>query len=176
MAAAGDIRHAFNICVGKFVRIGPNTLSINSNTALQDIYAPKANVQKAHFYTAFAPTPKHTDVFSTINKKDHARKRRTMASGFSDAAIRSQGVHMLENIVKFCEGVGPKAQHKKGSVQIAGDVWGDAVNVGEWTNFLSFDVMGDLCFGKSFGLLEGPENKFALELAREAPSQQVLVS
>jgi len=42
---------------------------------------------------------------------------------------------------------------------------GQSVNVTDWFNFYSFDVMGDLAFGKSFGMLkEGIKHYFMTSL------------
>lgn len=42
---------------------------------------------------------------------------------------------------------------------------GKPMNVTEWFNFYSFDVMGDLAFGKSFGMLEqGVKHYFMISL------------
>lgn len=44
---------------------------------------------------------------------------------------------------------------------------GKPVNATEWLAFFGFDVMGDLAFGKSFGMLESGEKHFALKLMAE---------
>ena len=38
------------------------------------------------------------------------------------------------------------------------------VNVAQWFNYFSFDVMGDLAFGRSFGALEQGQAHFAMEV------------
>lgn len=44
---------------------------------------------------------------------------------------------------------------------------GKTVNVAEWFHYYSFDVMGDVAFGKSFDMLETGKPHFALDLLRE---------
>jgi cytochrome P450 family 628 len=39
-----------------------------------------------------------------------------------------------------------------------------SVNASLWFNFYSFDVMGDLAFGKSFNMLKSGEQHYALKL------------
>lgn len=41
------------------------------------------------------------------------------------------------------------------------------VNASLWFNFYSFDVMGDLAFGKSFDMLRSGEKHFALKLLQD---------
>lgn len=41
---------------------------------------------------------------------------------------------------------------------------GQSVNASRWFNFYSFDVMGDLAFGKSFNMLKSGEQHYALKV------------
>jgi hypothetical protein len=45
----------------------------------------------------------------------------------------------------------------------------------DWCNYLTFDVMGDLAFGKAFGMLEKPDNRFALSLVGNAARRHLIV-
>ena len=45
----------------------------------------------------------------------------------------------------------------------------------DWCNYLTFDVMGDLAFGKAFGMLERPDNRFALSLVGSAAQRHLIV-
>lgn len=44
---------------------------------------------------------------------------------------------------------------------------GKTINVAEWFHYYSFDVMGDIAFGKSFDLLKTGKTHFALEILCE---------
>lgn len=44
---------------------------------------------------------------------------------------------------------------------------GKPTNAAEWFHFYSFDVMGDVAFGKSFEMLENGKPHFAFDLLRE---------
>jgi hypothetical protein len=44
---------------------------------------------------------------------------------------------------------------------------GKPMNVTKWFNFYSFDVMGDLAFGKSYKMLESGEKHWSLQLLSE---------
>lgn len=41
---------------------------------------------------------------------------------------------------------------------------GEPINVSKWFNYYSFDVMGDLAFGKSFDMLKNGQTHFAIKL------------
>lgn len=154
---------------GKFVRFGPNSLSINSNTALKDIYGFRANVRKAEFYDAFVhPAP------NTHNARDkdlHARKRRVLSHAFSDSAIKEVERYILANIRTFCEAIGDYGRvihEKKG--------WSAPKNMSDWCNWLAMDILGDLCFGKAFHMLDRPDNRYAVDLVGVAAQRHLLVS
>lgn len=42
--------------------------------------------------------------------------------------------------------------------------WGKAKNMSLWTAYLTFDVMGDLCFSHSFNMLESSDNHYMLKV------------
>ena len=130
---------------GKIVRFGPNSLSFNSNTALKDIYGFRANVRKAEFYNAFVhPAP---NTHNSRDKDVHARKRRVLSHAFSDSAIKEVERYILGNVRTFCQEIG-----RDGSTETKG--WSSPKNMTDWCNYLAMDVLGDLCFGKAFHMLE----------------------
>jgi hypothetical protein len=45
----------------------------------------------------------------------------------------------------------------------------------DWCNYLTFDVMGDLCFGKAFEMLEHPENRHVIDLIGNAAHMHLIV-
>jgi hypothetical protein len=138
---------------------------------------PRANVRKSDFYEAFAAN-KHTfSVHSSINKLQHARKRRVLSHAFSDQAIKSLEKWILANVRTGCRLLGEKAAERKPEKTQAGeDEWADVWNVADWCNWLVFDIMGDLVFGKAFGMLESPVNRFAVDLVGNAAHRHLIVS
>ncbi|KAF1995072.1 cytochrome P450 [Amniculicola lignicola CBS 123094] len=161
--------HRSHVQYGPMVRLGPNHLSINTKTALKSIYGFRANVKKADFYTAF-PANKHTvNVHSSIDKLQHARKRRVMSHAFSDSAIKSLEKYILANIRVGC---GLLAESSKKGREKEG--WGGEWNVANWCNWLVFDIMGDLVFGKAFGMLESSANRFAVDLVGNAAHRHLI--
>ncbi|KAK1828746.1 isotrichodermin C-15 hydroxylase [Podospora conica] len=152
---------------GKFVRFGPNSLSVNSNTALKDIYGFKANVRKSEFYDAFVhPAP---NTHNTRDKDVHARKRRVLSHAFSDSAIKEVERYILSNIRTFCDAIGDLGRvvdEKKG--------WSAPKNMADWCNWLAMDILGDLCFGKAFHMLDRPDNRYAVDLVGVAAQRHLI--
>ncbi|OIW26727.1 cytochrome P450-like protein [Coniochaeta ligniaria NRRL 30616] len=151
---------------GRAVRFGPNSLSINSAAALKDIYGFKANVRKSEFYDAFVhPAP---NTHNVRDKDAHARKRRVLSQAFSDSAIKGVERYILGNVRTFCDGIG-----EMGRVAEKGG-WTGPKNMADWCNWLAVDILGDLCFGKAFHMLERPDNRYAIDLVGAAASRHLL--
>ncbi len=149
------------------MRFGPNSISFNSNTALKDIYGFKANVRKAEFYDAFVhPAP---NTHNTRDKVLHARKRRVLSQAFSDSAIKEMEKYVLANIRTFCDQIDRAASDERKG-------WSVPKNMSDWCNYLSMDILGDLCFGKAFHMLERPDNRYALDLVSMATTRHLIVS
>ncbi|KAL2067540.1 hypothetical protein VTL71DRAFT_1965 [Oculimacula yallundae] len=158
---------------GPVVRFGPNSLSINTNSALKAIYGHKANVKKSQFYSVFPPTKDTFNTHSSIDKASHARKRRVLSHAFSDSAIKSMERYILANVRTFCDKLGakPALVEKSG----AKGQWSVAQNMADWANYLTFDVMGDLCFGKAFEMLEHEENRHVIDLIGNAAHMHLIL-
>ncbi|KAK4495343.1 hypothetical protein PRZ48_013674 [Zasmidium cellare] len=175
-ALKGDRHLEFWRCHEKYgpvFRFGPNSLSFNTNTALKEIYGFKANVQKAKFYEAFWATKDSASTHSSIDKSIHARKRRVLSHAFSDAAIKSMENHILAHVRQFCENLAGMTNFaSQQSVENKG--YGSAVDVSDQANYLTFDIMGDLCFGKAFGMLSAPTNRFAIDLIGNAAHRHLI--
>ncbi|KAK0649669.1 cytochrome P450-like protein [Cercophora newfieldiana] len=152
---------------GKFVRFGPSSLSVNSNTALKEIYGFKANVRKSEFYDAFVhPAP---NTHNTRDKDVHARKRRVLSHAFSDNAVKEVERYILANIRTFCDAIGDLGRavdEKKG--------WTTPKNMSDWCNWLAMDILGDLCFGKAFHMLDKPDNRYAVDLVGVAAQRHLI--
>jgi cytochrome P450 len=140
---------------GPVVRYAPNALSFNSASALHSIYGFKANVRKAKFYEAFPARKGVWSTHSAIDKGLHARKRRVLSQAFGDTAMKGLGGHVCDVVGRFCKAI-CDGRGEKG--------WSSPKNMALWANYMSYDVLGDICYGESFGTLEGEENRFAIKL------------
>ena len=48
-------------------------------------------------------------------------------------------------------------------------------DLGKWGNYLTFDVMGDLVFGKDFGMIDGKESRELPDIVDGAAHRELLV-
>lgn len=93
--------------------------------------------------------------------------------------------YILHNIRSFTDGLVTSRWNHGNSQQMVmgGDEkktmaggWGPAQNMADWCNYLTFDIMGDLCFGKAFNMLEKPDNHFAADMIGMAAHRHSIVS
>ena len=77
--------------------------------------------------------------------------------------MRGLQPHILNVIRTFCDAVadfpGRNATEEK---KVSG--WSTPKDMGQWANYMSYDVLGDICYGESFDTLEKPDNRFAIKL------------
>lgn len=157
---------------GTVVRFSPNSLSINDPAALKLIYAHGANVQKSVFYKCFRAAPTAISTLLATEKAHHARKRRIMGQAFSDSALKGfeeYVVALTENLVTRIHSATARPEGEKSR-------WSAPQDMASWCNWLVFDIMGELVFGRSFGTLgEKPENRRGIFLLGRAARRNYVV-
>lgn len=99
-----------------------------------------------------------------------------MSQAFSDAALKGLEELVIVHIREFIEKLTseePLAQVPQISPEKG---WTAPKDISSWCSYLGFDVMGDLCFGKSFGMLGGnSENRKAVFLLCQAAKRHNVV-
>jgi cytochrome P450 len=145
------------LCLGPVVRFTPNAVSINTVAAFQDIYGSrKANVVKSDWYRTIQYAERGTpSTFTAINPKQHAQKRRSLSYAFSENALRDMESQVVDHVQKWCNLLGKRATK--------GD-WSEGRNMSTWADYLTFDVLSDLSFGKSLEISEKEDNRFIMDL------------
>ncbi|KAH8807930.1 isotrichodermin C-15 hydroxylase [Xylogone sp. PMI_703] len=127
---------------GPIVRYGPNHLLFNTATGIKDIYILGKNISK---HPAFEGRNEKFASIGTIHDKvEHAKRRRIVSPGFTAIAIKRFEPKLLDHVNKFCNLV----------YQIGESEWSAPVNMSEWINWLTFDIISDLLFDTNFNLLE----------------------
>lgn len=82
--------------------------------------------------------------------------------------------YILANVRTFCSRLAPGTSFSEKQGGEKG--WGVAQNMALWCNYLAFDVMGDLCFGKAFEMLESDKNHRVIDLMENAAHMHLIVS
>ncbi|KAI9658000.1 MAG: hypothetical protein M1821_002660 [Bathelium mastoideum] len=155
---------------GPFVRFGPNRVSVNTAEGLMKIYGGSANTQKSTYYHVFNDVFKGDSSLTTVDHDTHARKKRVVSSALSDSSVRSMEELVLRNIRKFTERLGEASQLLSTSAEPEDPEnaeWSSPKDMTAWADYLSFDIMGDICFSGSFEMLDKEDNRYILEALSE---------
>ncbi|RDW81621.1 uncharacterized protein DSM5745_05178 [Aspergillus mulundensis] len=78
-------------------------------------------------------------------KKEHSKRRKTVASSFSLANVKAFEPNVLVYVQRFLDAFLPQTGTNSS--------WGPAINVADWCSYLTFDVMTDFVFGLKYDLL-----------------------
>lgn len=140
-----DLR-AFHLKYGEAVRFGPNEVSFITAQAWKDIYAHGHGDQQLRKVLHSTGNP--SDIISA-NNADHSRFRRALAHAFSAKGLQAQ-----EPILR---GYVDKLVARLGEIAASSSPKADLV---KWYNLTTFDLIGDLAFGESFGDLDSSEYHF----------------
>ncbi|EXJ85585.1 hypothetical protein A1O1_05950 [Capronia coronata CBS 617.96] len=145
---------------GPHVRYAPNRLNIDNTNALKDIYMGSKNFQKSPNYRVLRHGAANT--LTMINRTEHARRRRIISQGLSDAALRSHEPTIMAHIKKCFDCLTATDERDLGLEQPMSpmsqaygprDSWTPPRNMSNWFNWLTFDIMGDVIFGIRYNLL-----------------------
>ena len=117
----------------------------------------------------FFPYPSTETV---IDKNQHAAKRRALAQPLSDQGLKELESSFLDNVEKFCSSL----VDASGDASNESITWSQPRDVSKLTAYLSFDSMGDICFGQNFGMMEQPDNRYLLDVISDGVQGLVTVS
>ncbi|KAK2040847.1 cytochrome P450 [Colletotrichum somersetense] len=129
---------------GPIVRIGPNRLAMEGSIAWPQVYSVRSSSDGTEFgkQRGYLYPTDHLSLLGA-NKDDHRRQRRQLNHAFSAAALHEQEHIVMKYINQFISILTEKA--KKGEV----------LNIVDWINYTTFDIIGDLCFADAFHGLDG---------------------
>ncbi|KAK0805960.1 hypothetical protein LTR59_003778 [Friedmanniomyces endolithicus] len=126
---------------GPVVRIAPDELSYIDPQAWKDIYTTRpshATIERGAVWFQKA-TPDEPFSIMGHDEDHHARYRRAFMGAFSDKAIKDQSPRIEEYVELMMQKFRGKGEN--GST---------VLDMVAWLNFVTFDISGDLSFGRSF--------------------------
>ncbi len=139
---------------GDVVRVAPDTLSCRSAKAVHDIYDRKANVIKTGWTDASLAVNPYYNTHTLNDTQIHAKRRRLLANAFSESALRGLEYFVIERVNAFCGIMGTPKDTSRDTTTSEKDSWSKPRDMSDWANNLTIDILGELCFGKTFGALE----------------------
>jgi cytochrome P450 len=123
------------------VRVGPDHLSLDGSVAWPDVYSHRSGGRE-EWQKAPGFFPNHGKTLISAPRETHRRMRRQLGHAFSDASLGQQ-----EPIIKiYVDLLLQRLEERAKS--------GQEINIVDWLNFTTFDIIGDLTFSDPFHSLE----------------------
>ena len=114
----------------------------------------RSNVSKTDGYATMSPSSQ-PNLISAVDKNVHAWKRRVISQAMSDTFLKEMQGRVMAHIRDFVTMLGSEADVPAGKPVLDG--WAPAKNLGVVCDWLTFDVISDLIYGKAVGMLHSPE-------------------
>jgi hypothetical protein len=95
------------------------------------------------------------NTFTAIDREQHRAKRRMLSYAFSEDALSGMDSLVQGHVRRWCDHLGQGATR---------DTWTKGINMGILSTYLTFDVLGDLCFGKPFDVVDSDKMRFVVDL------------
>ncbi|KEF54935.1 uncharacterized protein A1O9_09378 [Exophiala aquamarina CBS 119918] len=127
---------------GPIVRIAPNELSVVDAHVTKQLYGHGHNAEKTSWYKTWDLPDSSPSLFSTRQKKVHAVLRKRVSGAYSMSAIIK-----FEPYIQSCLDLMFLRLRQHADA-------GKSINMSDWTNALTFDVVGELAYGSKLGHLE----------------------
>lgn len=123
------------------IRTGPRELSIISADAIPVVHGAMSKCRKGPWYDG----TKHIEgssTHTTRSKSEHKERRKAWDRAFSTKSLREYEPRVNRHAYALMTRLKEQASTKT------------SVRISDWVNYYSFDVMGDIGFSRSFGMLE----------------------
>lgn len=154
-----DVR-ALHARYGDYVRVGPSEISLADPAAFSAVHAATSQCERGPWYDILNPT---VSLQMVRDRKEHARRRKAWDRGFGAKALRDYEARVARYTDQLLGYIGSQVAKKEGDGDSgSGSGSGSGkVNASKWFNYYSFDIMGDLAFGKTFNMMrDGVDHYF----------------
>ena len=138
--------YRLHVKYGSVVRIAPNELAYSDSAAWKDIYGHKNNAvefvkNRVQYRPGRSKWLPNDVLFS--GRDEHAALRRQLSHGFSDRSMREQEPRITAFVDLLIQRLHENCDDGK-----------TPLRMDSWYNFTTFDIIGELAFGETFGCLE----------------------
>lgn len=138
--------------LGPVVRISPSHVSFTDPAAIKDIYGHSngAKVMKDEFYDNLAG--EFHNIANVRDREEHSRKRKYFSNAFALKTVVEFEPTFRRYVDQLIKRLDAAAQPSSETPK--GDDTAQGTNINRWLNFFTFDVIGEIAVGQSFGFLE----------------------
>ncbi|KAM5342215.1 hypothetical protein ACJ41O_015246 [Fusarium nematophilum] len=131
---------------GKFVRLGPKSVSVSDPSAIREIYGLAAGFKKSGFYSVQQTLAKGRPLFTLFTSTDekfHAKLRRAVNSAYAMSTLVQFEPYVDSTTVAFIQQIDARFTDRP-----------DLCDFGKWLQFYAFDVIGELTYSKRLGFVD----------------------
>ncbi|KAF1929082.1 cytochrome P450 [Didymella exigua CBS 183.55] len=132
------------------IRTGPRELAVYRADAVPLIHGPMSRCRKGPWYNN-ANHLGGASTHTTRDKQDHKQRRKAWDHAFNAKALREYEPRLNRHALALMTKLKEEANNP-------------SIRITNWVNFYSFDVMGDIGFSRSFGMLEKGEEDPMIKL------------
>ncbi|KAH9882373.1 hypothetical protein J1614_000609 [Plenodomus biglobosus] len=143
---------------GPIVRIAPNEVSTTEASAIPKIYKIQRPLTKTDFYSVWGggTLSKRLDTFSEPDERLHSNYRRIVNPVYTLSNVLKSEEYINKVSALFIKRLGEYADRE------------ETIDLGQWLQMYSFDVIGEIFFGDMFGFLEKSEDHGAFIASLDA--------
>jgi cytochrome P450 len=138
------------------IRTGPREVTVYCADAIPLIHGPISRCRKGPWYSGSAHIG-GASTQTTRSKEEHKKRRKAWDHALNAKALRDYEPRLNRHALALMSQL--RDQAKNPSVRFT-----------NWVNFYSFDVMGDVGFSRSFGMVEKGEEDEMIKLLHESMS------
>lgn len=126
--------------IGPLIRLGPNTVSVNTDDGLQKVFSATSPIDKSPFYKAFAPG--FDTSFAAVGQA-FKEKKSILSHAFAQKRLDAMETAFMEHTRKLCRVMATREE----------------VELDDCLSALTIDILSYVCFGETFDLLRNPAEK-----------------
>ncbi|KAL2831535.1 putative cytochrome P450 [Aspergillus cavernicola] len=156
--------HSLHGKYGPVVRVGPNEVDISEHTTAKEIHRVGSHFMKPEFYRHLTRYDLQ-NLFNTSDPKFHRERRRLLSSPMSASSLKR-----MEPLIRLRVRLAIRRIQEEMETRGTADVY-------KWWMFMATDIIGELCFGDSFRMLEhGKKNQYSMDLESVSAMEAVRVA
>ncbi|MCJ1258853.1 hypothetical protein MMC24_006687 [Lignoscripta atroalba] len=153
--ASGDSAVRFvevNSQYGRLARIGPNHLLTNDPELTRRILATTSRYTRAPWFDSLKIDPHVSNIASERDAKKHSRLRYKLSAGYAGQGIDDVEPTIDEHILNWIRCIDAHCLAQRRSSR--------AFDIGKSIQFLTVDLITQLCLGEAFGCVDSNRDQF----------------
>ncbi|KAF7166895.1 hypothetical protein CNMCM5623_000432 [Aspergillus felis] len=146
--------HSLHQKFGPVVRVGPAEVDICDLDAVKEIHKVGGGFLKSEWYRTLTMNGVK-NLFSIRDPKEHNMRRRLLAPPMSESSLKT-----VEPVIQALAQLTIHRMREEMDKRGAADIF-------KWWMFMTMDIIAELSFGTTFGLLkQGEKNQYAMDLEK----------